>query len=208
MKKLLPLVVLASLLLSACSFISPYQVTFTTEDEAVVNPGLDTVDFVLSMPALAYVSTFQCGNDKRVELLPVLSEDKEPEKVHRLNLNMLDGQEPGTRCELEVNAFDRTTTANSTAEISVYVLKGPEDIVIEEPLPVDEEEENEAQVACEADGGTWNSCASPCETDDEVCIEVCVEVCEYPENENTEPATEDLGDGTSEEESDAEPVLE
>lgn len=36
------------------------------------------------------------------------------------------------------------------------------------------------KAACEAAGGTWNECASPCAPDAEICIEMCVQKCEFP----------------------------
>lgn len=113
------------LVLSACSLVQPYSVTFTTQADAVVNPEVDTLDFVLSAPALAYISSYQCEGSEKVELLPVVSEESVASKAYNLSLTPLMGKQAGSKCEVNITAFDKTTTANSSAKISVYLYSKP-----------------------------------------------------------------------------------
>lgn len=113
------------MLLSACSLVQPYSVTFTTQEDAVVNPESDTLDFVLSAPALAYISSYQCEGSEKVELLPVVSEESVAAKAYNLSLVPLVGKQAGSKCEINITAFDQTTTANSSAKISVYLYSKP-----------------------------------------------------------------------------------
>lgn len=117
-------IALASLLflvLSACSLIEPYKITFTTPNESVFNPQTDTLDLALNQEALAYVSSFKCEGQDKVELLPVVNDDSEDSNVYNLNLSILKDQKSGVECEINVTAFDRTTTANSNKSISLYM---------------------------------------------------------------------------------------
>lgn len=113
------------LVLSACNLIQPYSVTFTTKADAVVNPEVDTLDFVLSAPALAYISSYQCEGAEKVELLPIVTEESTAEKAYNLSLMPLAGQKAGSKCEINITAFDKTTTANSHEKISLYLYSKP-----------------------------------------------------------------------------------
>jgi hypothetical protein len=113
------------MLLSACSLVQPYSVTFTTHEVAVVNTVSDTLDFVLSAPALAYISSYQCEGSEKVELLPIVSEESVAAKAYNLSLVPLVGKQAGSKCEVNITAFDKTTTANSSAKISLYLYSKP-----------------------------------------------------------------------------------
>ncbi|MBU0981180.1 hypothetical protein KKC94_00640 [Patescibacteria group bacterium] len=184
MKKILILAAIP-FFFAACVLISPYTITFTLDNEAIVDPDSDTLDLVLNNPALAYISDFKCSNSNRVELLPVVSEDMENDRVHNLSLSMLSDQPNGEECSVTVTAFDRTTTATASETIDLYVR---EKIEAEETSVPEEPDYSVEKAACSEIGGVWNDCASPCKDDAEICIEVCVPKCEIPEttNENTQ----------------------
>ncbi|MEK7146538.1 MAG: hypothetical protein AAB802_05170 [Patescibacteria group bacterium] len=199
---------LLTLVLAGCSYLSPYSITFTTQDQKVVNPSSDTLDLVLSDEAMAYISTYKCDEKNEVELLPVVTDEMEVTTVHNLNLKVLESEMDGALCKITVTAFDQTTTANAHNSISLYIRTKP---VVEEPTaevpteetPVDPQQEELVQKenACKESGGTWNSCGSACTDEDEFCIQVCVPKCEYPENESTDTPTEDAGTTSETEES-------
>ena len=120
MKRLAPL-----FLLGACSLIAPYSITFTTPNEAVVDPAQDTLDLVVSEPALAYISRVECAEQEAIEILPIVHDGAEPQQAWNLGLEALSGMPAGTLCDVTVGAFDQTTTASSYENISLYVLEGP-----------------------------------------------------------------------------------
>jgi len=113
-----------SLLLTSCSLVSPYQITFTTPKDSIVDPATDTLDFVTSAPALTYISEVECDNANDIELLPVVTDEMQPKTAHNLALTMLNGA-PGSKCDITVTAFDQTTTATVRAEISVVIFGEP-----------------------------------------------------------------------------------
>jgi len=108
-------------LLAGCSFLSGYIITFTTQDEASVDPATSTLDFVVSAPALAYISAVECEGSKDLDLLPVLTDDMKVQTAFNLPLTALVGQLPGTECDVTVTAFDQTTTSNARATLSVVI---------------------------------------------------------------------------------------
>lgn len=68
-----------------------------------------------------------------------------------------------------------------TQRTSIEDVPPPLSVEMEDQMLVPEEEIEEVMIpttqeACEAAGGEWDACASPCE-DGEVCITVCVEEC-------------------------------
>lgn len=133
---------------SGCSILAPYTITFTTPHGAVVNPSINTIDLALNNPALAYISSVECGEDDKLELLPVVTEDMEATKVHNLTLEALAEQEVGAACTVTVTAFDQSTTANTRDSLLIYVLEAPvqaaEELteeVTEEPVEETAEEE-------------------------------------------------------------------
>ncbi len=107
-------------LLAACSLVSPYKITFTTQENAVVDPASTTLDFVVSSAALAYISEVDCDGADDIELLPVVTDEMTAKTAYNLSLEMLNGA-PGAECEIVVTAFDQTTTATATGEISVVI---------------------------------------------------------------------------------------
>jgi len=131
MKRLAPL-----FLLGACSLIAPYSITFTTPNEAVVDPAQDTLDLVVSEPALAYISRVECSGQEAIEILPIVHDGAEPQQAWNLGLEALSGIPAGTLCDVTVGAFDQTTTASSYENISLYVLEGPAMEVVEDTEPV------------------------------------------------------------------------
>ena len=162
---------LSFVLLAGCSFLTPYQVTFTTPALSAVNPASDTLDLALSQPAMAYISAVDCEGHDPVNLLPVVNEAMTVSNVHNLSLELLNGYAATTLCEVTITIFDQTTTSTNTGEISLYVLEKPAEI----PEYADQ------IVACEEPGGAWNDCGSSCEEGAELCIQVCVPQCELPE---------------------------
>ena len=110
------------MLLSACEFVVPYSITFTTQEGSIVNPDSDTLDLAINHEAYAYISRLQCDENDPVELLPVLKEDVSASKAHNLSLNLLADQVDGARCEVTVSAYDQTTTSSSHEEIFVFGL--------------------------------------------------------------------------------------
>ncbi len=120
MKRFLPV-----LLLGACSLISPYSIIFTTPNESIVNPATDTLNLVVSEPALAYVSHVDCDAMEPIDILPIVHEGSLPQQAWNLKLDALDEVPAGTLCKITVGAFDQTTTASSYGDIELYVLEGP-----------------------------------------------------------------------------------
>lgn len=207
MKKFLA--TLGILALSGCSMLSPYAVTFTTQDESVVDPAEDSLDFVLSVAAYAYISAVSCDDGTNRALAPSFNSTSEPAKVYNLELSALEGVSSGSLCNLTVNVFDKTTSAESRDFISLYVLEKPEldeevgpvepdeelptteELEVEEPAkeeaveePVEESED--PATACEAEGGVWEAFEVSC-PEGETCQEG---ECTYPENVETEPTAE------------------
>ena len=129
---------LATALFAGCSFVAPYSITFTTPNEAVVDPASSTLDFVVSQPTLAYLSYVQCGDAQAMKLLPVVAEDAVPTQAYNLSLDVLKDEEPGTLCHLEVTAFDESTTSTASEALDVYVLQKPNEEkpeeVVQEPV--------------------------------------------------------------------------
>lgn len=111
--------------LASCSFLAPYQMTFTTRENEAIDPSKNTLDLVINNPALAYVSSYQCGDAAEVSLLPVVKDGMVAQTVWYLPLDFLSDQTPGTLCTVNVSAFDKTTTANSNKKISLYMYSMP-----------------------------------------------------------------------------------
>lgn len=111
------------LILTSCTLVSPYTITFTTQSEQVVDPAVDTLDFVISSAALAYISEIDCDGADEIELLPVVTDEMEVKTAHNLALTALNGA-PGAECEITVTAFDQSTTASAQAEISLVIAGG------------------------------------------------------------------------------------
>lgn len=120
-----------ALVLASCSLLSAYSITFTTLDGAVVDPATDTLDFVISSPALAYISAVECSGSEDLDLLPILTDDMKAKTAYNLPLTALVGQAPATKCDVTVMAFDQTTTSNSRSTISL--------VIVGEAVPVVEE---------------------------------------------------------------------
>ncbi len=137
MKKLL-FAGLSATLLSACALLGP-TITFTTPNEAVIDPAVDTLDLAVSQPMMAYLSQAKCEGQEAIEILPVITEDMESTTAHNLPLSILDGQNPGTRCELTVSVYNQSTTTNFSKNIDVYVLAEPVEEVVAEEVVVEEE---------------------------------------------------------------------
>ncbi len=137
MKKIL-LTILTLAVFAGCSLLSPYSITFTTPDGKVINPETDTLDLVISQPALAYISGIVCDDNLPIELLPILNDSMQVAQAHNLSLDLLTDQERGAECTITVTAFDNTTTSNSHNKITLYVLERIE--IIEEEVVVEEEE--------------------------------------------------------------------
>lgn len=169
---------LSAVFLAGCVFLSPYTITFTTPDELVIQPETYTLDLALNDPALVYISSYKCGEDDTVEILPVVTDSMLESNVHNLSLSMLSDVEAGALCKVNVTAFDRTTTATSSDSINLYVRMKPEPNYSEEIT------------ACGEAGGEWNQCGSACGDDDEICIQVCVPKCEFPDEQAPEPSTD------------------
>ncbi len=170
---------LSPIVLGGCTLLAPYTITFTTPSESVIDPLNDTLDLVLSQPAMAYISEVNCQGYDPVTLLPVVSESMKNSNVHNLSLEVLNSYEPATKCELKVSAFDQSTTSSTMESISLYVLEKPELNVEETPDYSDNIQ------ACNAAGGEWNACASSCEEGDDLCVQVCVPKCEFTSSEES-----------------------
>lgn len=133
------------LILTSCTLVSPYTITFTTQNEQVVDPAVDTLDFVISSAALAYISEIDCDGADEIELLPVVTDEMEVKTAHNLALTALNGA-PGSECEITVTAFDQSTTASAQAEIRLVIDGGavsePAEETVEESVteetPVEE----------------------------------------------------------------------
>ena len=134
----------STLLLASCSLVSPYRITFTTQEDAVVDPATDTLDFVVSAPALAYISEVECDDADDIELLPVVTDEMVAKTAHNLPLTMLNGP-TGSECDITVTAFDQTTTATAQAEITVVIFGE----LVEEEEVVEDEATVEAEVEAE-----------------------------------------------------------
>lgn len=119
----------SALLLASCSLIAPYNITFTTPKDSVVDPATDTLDFVVSAATLAYISEVECDDADDIELLPVVTDEMEVATAHNLPLTMLNGA-PGAECEVTVTAFDQSTTATARATTTVVIAGGD----VEEPV--------------------------------------------------------------------------
>lgn len=114
-----------SVVMMGCSLLSPYQITFTTRENEAFNPVEDTLNFVISSNALAYVSSYQCGESEEVTLLPVLKDDMVAQMAQYLNLDFLADQEDGTLCSVNITAYDTSTTSTSRAKINLYMYSAP-----------------------------------------------------------------------------------
>lgn len=180
MKKTL-IALFSLVMLAGCSFLAPYSITFTTPAHSAVDPLVDTLDLALGTSAMAYISEVDCEGSDPISLLPVVNEAMESSNVHNLTLELLDGFEATTECDVTVTAFDQSTTSTTAAEISLYVLE----------KPVEVPEHAEQINACKDAGGAWNECGSACEEGNEFCVQVCVPQCEFPE-ETGEELTEEI----------------
>jgi hypothetical protein len=138
------------LFLVSCALVSPYTITFTTLEDAVVDPAVDTLDLVVSAPAYVYISEVECDGADDIEFLPVLKEEMQPSAAHNLSLTMLNGA-PGAECEITVTAFDQTTTSTARGEIKVVIAgEVTEETPAEEPV-VEEPTEEEPTPVVEAE---------------------------------------------------------
>lgn len=162
------------LFLSSCALVSPYQITFTTQNEQVVDPQINTLDFVVSAPALAYISEIDCDDAEEIELLPVVTDEMKVKTAHNLALTALNGA-PGSECEITVTAFDQSTTASSRAEISVLIA-GEEleeiddveemeeveilDVTVEEPASIEESAVEEPAVELQIEDAAEDATAN------------------------------------------------
>lgn len=143
-----------TLILTACSFLTPYRITFTTRENESIDPSQNTLDLVVNNPALAYVSGYQCGEAEGVTLPPALPEGASAEQVWYLPLDFLADQAPGTLCSVHVNAFDTSTTANATQAISLYMYSMPNeeveaveaDVAVDDTGSISEETNAEIQI--------------------------------------------------------------
>ena len=157
-------------LLTGCSFLSAYTITFTTVDGASVDPAVNTLDFVVNAPVLAYLSEVDCEGSEDIVLLPVVTDDMQVKTAYNLSLAALAGQAPGTECDLTVTAFDQTTTATAKADIEL--------VIAGEVVEVDVSTEEEAAVEIPAE-------EAAVEVETEVTTETSTEV--LVEEEVTEP---------------------
>ena len=126
------------LILTSCSLLAPYTITFTTPKDSVVDPATDTLDFVVSASTLAYVSQVECDDADDIDLLPVVTDEMEVSTAHNLALTMLNGA-PGAECDVTVTAFDQSTTATARATTTVVIAGGetlprPEDCGVDGSL--------------------------------------------------------------------------
>lgn len=135
--------VLGSLFLGACSFISPYSITFTNTSGEVIDPELSTLDFVVSAPTLAVISGVSCEGTESLDIVPVANKNAEPTTVHKLPLTLLKNQPAGVECEVTVTVYDKTTTSQASNSI-LLVMPGS---VLTEEVPVEpiEPEETPAE---------------------------------------------------------------
>lgn len=147
MKRIAPLA-LATLVFSACSFLLPYSITFTTPNESVVNPSEDSLDFVLSAEAYAYLSAVSCSDGTSQTFAPNMSPDTLASNVYNLGLEKLQGVSTGSLCNVTVTVFDKTTATESHDFISLYVLEKPE-VEPELPEAIVEEQSEETEEALE-----------------------------------------------------------
>lgn len=134
------------LILASCSLIAPYTITFTTPEDSVIDPAVDTLDFVVSAPTLAYVSQVECDDADDIDLLPVVTDDMEVTSAHNLALTMLNGA-PGAECDVTVTAFDQSTTATARATTTVVIAGGDMEEPAVDETAVEENTEVEAPVA-------------------------------------------------------------
>lgn len=180
----IPAFLTLSVFLASCSFLSAYNITFTTQDGAVVDPAVDTLDFVISSPALAYISTVDCDGSEDLELLPVLTDEMTVKTAYNLPLTALVGQEPGAECDVTVTAFDNTTTSNSRATIELVIAGEAvvEDEEAEESSEEGEEVTQEMPVLGEEGEDVEETVV---ETEVEVTVEEEVPVEETPTEETT-----------------------
>lgn len=112
---------MASVFLAGCAFVSPYDITFTTPEDAVIEPLSNTLDLAVNDEVITYISAVKCEGQNALEFLPVLKEDMTPKKAHNLSLKLLEDQKDGAYCKVTVTAFDRSTTSTASDSISVYV---------------------------------------------------------------------------------------
>lgn len=132
---------LLGVLLASCSLISPYTITFTTQENSVVDPLTDTLDFVVSAPTLAYISAAKCADAEPIELLPILTEDMVSKTSYNLSLALLKDELPQSECTITVTAFDQTTTSSARAKINLVIAgeipeeSTPESVIMDEIVP-------------------------------------------------------------------------
>lgn len=176
-----PAILALSLLLASCSLVSPYRITFTTQEDAVVDPATDTLDFVVSAPALAYISEVECDDADDIELLPVVTDEMEAKTAHNLALTMLNGA-AGSECDITVTAFDQTTTATAQAELTVVIFG---EVVVEEEVVEDEatDEEPIVEEPVVEDDGVTQEMPVPGSDVDETVVEAEVEAEVLPVEE-------------------------
>ena len=134
---------LAALLLSACTFVTPYQIVFTTPGGAELDPALDTLDFALNNPALGYISAIHCEDSPAFEILPVKQANMNLQLAHNLSLELLEDEEPGTVCEVTVTAYSESTASSSSARIEIVVGGPGGGVVMEDETPEEEAMETE-----------------------------------------------------------------
>lgn len=145
--KTFSIALLSLTVLSACTLLMPYSITFTTPNNTVVDPATDTLDLALNQEALAYISWVQCEDKGPIGVLPTTRDDVALSLAYNLPLTILDGQELGTKCEIEVTAYDRSTTASSKKSINLYVLSDGKEVEVEAEIEeVEEEPEEEVEV--------------------------------------------------------------
>ena len=124
-------------LLSGCSLVQPYSITFTTPAQTSIDPASDTLDLVVTPAAFAAISSFKCGNET-ADIFVSVPEDALPKSAYNLSLEMLSEQVSGTECEVTVSVFDKSTNSSSKASLNLTVLSPvvPEvSEIIEEPAP-------------------------------------------------------------------------
>lgn len=173
------LVLTLPFLLGACTLVSPYTITFTTPDGKAVNPQTDTLDLVISSPALAYISEVECDGAADVELLPVIDESMQAKTAHNLALTSLNGA-AGSECDVTVTAFDRTTseTAQNSIALVIEGAVGEESTDVEEEVAPTEEESGEepesgsGELESNGSEGTAEGSTDAAGTSDEVEIQV------------------------------------
>lgn len=119
MKKIISLGLSGLLVLSGCSLVSPYTLTFTNTPGSVVDPTTATVDLVVSAPTLAYVSKVACEGAEDIELLPIVKDASAVSTLHKLSLTAMEGMPAGAACEVTVTVFDPTTTETASSKIKL-----------------------------------------------------------------------------------------